>query len=660
MESLARALFLALLLCSSAQSQMTVTSADCAAVETDAGVALDLINKHRTDGYLFSLFRVADAHEQHTGNSSFLYLTLDVLETMCSVLSGKHWESCTFPDLYSLVFGQCKVIMYTNKEFKKNWLYGYNCTTSSVPYKLTECKHCSVRAEFLEDVEAYRGEAEQALEKYNDESNHTKYFKVDKVEKAIRLAADRQEHSIEFSIKETRCSKSTSHVNVSECDFLDDAHAHVGFCQASLLVITEGLDAIDISCEIYDTLPGRHPFLHHHCHFYRSGCRHPPADPSQRHHHQHHHFDCGHHHRHVHQPRCPPPPDGSQIHPEGAAHHNSSEEGPGCRHPSAGPSQRRHHKHHHSGHGHYHRHVHQPRCPPPPGGSQIHSEGPELHHNSSEKGPGCRHPPAGPSQRRRHKHHHSGHGHHHRHVRRSRSPPPPDGNQIHPEGAAHHNSSEEGPGCRHPPAGPSQRRRHKHHHSGHGHHHRQVRQPRCPPPPGGSQIHSEGPELHHNSPEEEGHHQHSSGGLPPPLPSHGPHALPPAPGEVTPPPVGPYFPPPPHDTSLHLPLEPPPHAKERHSKEHVFSPIPESVHRIPVLNEQDSLLPPTINFPEHSTRPHDPLGRDQESSLLDRSPNKKPSPLDFPLHLSQSASCPGKPKYDKPLLLSLFPPRLSK
>ncbi|XP_019358645.1 PREDICTED: histidine-rich glycoprotein [Gavialis gangeticus] len=544
MESLARALFLALLLCSNAQSQMNVTSADCAAVETDAGVALDLINKHRTDGYLFSLFRVADAHEQHTGNSSFLYLTLDVLETMCSVLSGKHWESCTFPNLYSLVFGQCKVIMYTNKEFKKNWLYGYNCTTSSVPYKLTECKHCSVRVEFLEDVEAYRGEAERALVKYNDESNHTKYFKVDKVEKAIRLTADRQEHSIEFSIKETRCSKSTSHVNVSECDFLDDAHVHVGFCQASLLVTTEGLDAIDISCEIYDTLPGRHLFLHHHCHFYRPGCRHPPA----------------------------------------------------------GPSQRRHHKHHHSGHGHHHRQVHQPRCPPPPGGSQIHSEGPELHHNSSEEGPGCRHPPAGPSQRRHHKHHHSGHGHHHRHVCRPRSPPPPDG----------------------------------------------------------SQIHSEGPELHHNSPEEEGHHQHSSRGLPPPLPSHGPHALPPAPGEVTPPPVGPYFPPPPHDTSLHLPLEVPPHAKERHSKEHVFSPIPGSVHRIPVLNEQDSLLPPIINFPEHSTRPHDPLGRDQESSLLDRSPNKKPSPLDFPLHLSQSASCPGKPKYDKPLLLSLFPPRLSK
>lgn len=66
MELLARALFLALLLCSSAQSQMTTTSADCAAVETDAGVALDLINKHRRDGYLFSLFRVTDAHEQHT------------------------------------------------------------------------------------------------------------------------------------------------------------------------------------------------------------------------------------------------------------------------------------------------------------------------------------------------------------------------------------------------------------------------------------------------------------------------------------------------------------------------------------------------------------------------------------------------------------------
>ncbi|KAM9127513.1 histidine-rich glycoprotein-like [Pangshura tecta] len=97
MKLLSTALFLTLLLCSDAQSQTPVTSADCDAVETDAGVALDLINKDRRDGYILTLFRVADAHEQQTGYSSVFYLTLDVLETQCSVLSRRHWKACKLP-----------------------------------------------------------------------------------------------------------------------------------------------------------------------------------------------------------------------------------------------------------------------------------------------------------------------------------------------------------------------------------------------------------------------------------------------------------------------------------------------------------------------------------------------------------------------------------
>uniref|UniRef100_A0A8C6XQD1 Histidine-rich glycoprotein n=1 Tax=Naja naja TaxID=35670 RepID=A0A8C6XQD1_NAJNA len=70
----------------------------------DAGLALNLINKHRKEGYIFALFRVADAHVQHLvtarrggilpKNASIAYLTLDVLETQCPVISRKHWSSC--------------------------------------------------------------------------------------------------------------------------------------------------------------------------------------------------------------------------------------------------------------------------------------------------------------------------------------------------------------------------------------------------------------------------------------------------------------------------------------------------------------------------------------------------------------------------------------
>lgn len=56
---LASAFFLTLLQSSNAQ----ITPADCNTIETDAGVALDLVNRHRRDGFVFGLFRVADAHE---------------------------------------------------------------------------------------------------------------------------------------------------------------------------------------------------------------------------------------------------------------------------------------------------------------------------------------------------------------------------------------------------------------------------------------------------------------------------------------------------------------------------------------------------------------------------------------------------------------------
>ncbi|NXE76146.1 HRG protein, partial [Cochlearius cochlearius] len=112
-------------------NKTSITPADHNTIETDAGVALDLVNKHCRDGYGFGLFHVVDAQELHIGKSSVLYLTLDVLETELSVLSGRHWESCEYRDTYSWQdFGQCKIITYTSQLLKKPQLYGFNCTLS--------------------------------------------------------------------------------------------------------------------------------------------------------------------------------------------------------------------------------------------------------------------------------------------------------------------------------------------------------------------------------------------------------------------------------------------------------------------------------------------------------------------------------------------------
>ncbi|XP_009893625.1 PREDICTED: histidine-rich glycoprotein [Charadrius vociferus] len=384
---LASALLLTLLQCSKAQNKTSITPADCNTVETDAGVALDLVNRHRRDGFVFGLFRVADAHKLHIGNSSVLYLTLDVLETECSVLSRRHWESCEYSDTYSMDFGQCKIITYTSQLLRKPQLYGFNCTLSPVPPDLLECKDCPVKVEVLEVTEQHKNIAAKALEKFNRESNHTNYFNVDKVEKILKMTASHEGYILGFSIKETNCSKSAQQTDQAlECDFLDDWHTHMGFCKARMISDPDEPDRTDISCDIY------HPWHHH----YGQRCKHSALRQPHRHPHPHHR----HRHRHRHRHGCPL---SSQSTPEDSEHnhsfnteHQDSHEGPAL---SLRPHEEFHDLPSSSPHDEPHNPPlgphHEPHCPPPP-------HGPHRHHPPPHHGPHHRPPPGHP----RHLYHH--------------------------------------------------------------------------------------------------------------------------------------------------------------------------------------------------------------------------------------------------------------
>lgn len=375
---LASAFFLTLLQCSNAQNEISITPADCNTIETDAGVALDLVNRHRRDGYVFGLFRVADAHELHLGNSTVLYLTLDVLETECSVLSRRHWESCDYSDTYPMDFGQCKIITYTNHLLKKPQLYGFNCTLSPVPPDLVECKDCPVKLEALEVTEQHKDIAAKALRKFNSEGNHTNNFAVDKVERVLKMTASREGHILGFSIKETNCSKSMQETDQAlECDFLHDWHAHTGFCKARVISDADEADGTDISCEIY------HPW-HHGC---GQRGKHSALGHPRRHPHCHHHFGHRHRHKHHHRHECPP---SSQSRPEDPEHNpkSSKEDQDSKKELSSLPPPHDEPDHHHptlppQGPDHDHPpHHHGPPCPPPPGHPPHHCHHYYRHHHN--------------------------------------------------------------------------------------------------------------------------------------------------------------------------------------------------------------------------------------------------------------------------------------
>ncbi|XP_010131967.1 PREDICTED: histidine-rich glycoprotein [Buceros rhinoceros silvestris] len=692
---LASAFFLTLLQCSDAQNKASITPADCNTIERDAAVALDLVNRHRRDGYIFGLFRVADAHELHIGNSSLQYLTLDVLETECSVLSRRHWESCEYGHTYTMDFGQCKIITCTSQLLKKPQLYGFNCTLSPVPPDLLECKDCPVKIETLEVTEQHKNLAAKTLEKFNSKVNYTNFFNVDKVEKILKLTASREGYTIEFSVKETNCSKSTQQEDQAlECDFLDDWHAHVGFCKARTITDPEQPDATDINCEIYEPSqqrsrhsawghPHRHPHSHHHFghgHHHKHGCppssqsrpedpenspslneehqdsNEGPASPPPHHGGPHHHFHHSHH--------CPPPPPHDEPHPP-------SREEPYHPPSTSPPHDETHNPALDSHHG--------PHCPPPPPHDEPHppsreepyhppSTSPphdETHNPAldSHHGPHCPPPPHGPHHH--HPHHHRPphpHGHHHHpppHCEPHCPPPPPHGPHH------HHPPPHCEPPCPPPPP-----------HGPHHHHPPPHCEPHCPPPPPHGPHHHPHHHHphHHRPPHPHGHHHHPPPHCEPhcpPPPPHGPHHHHPPPHCEPhcppPPPHGPHHHHPPHHCGPHHPPPPghPPHLGHHYYRRHCNKTgllgkhfpfqITGAVYRIPVLNQLDSLTPPTVNFPElFQSNPHS-SSTGEDTSFTGSSVKEMPEAPGLLDHPTPSKSCPGNPKFALPKILPLFP-----
>ncbi|XP_060098612.1 fetuin-B-like isoform X2 [Heteronotia binoei] len=222
-------------------------------VKAVADLALDKLNEDRRTGYVLGLQRIFYAYElewQETG--LVYYLTLDVLETECHVLSRKPWKDCGFRPAHESVYGQCKVTFYINKPWRILHLFNYDCILQPIPAAafLRTCPDCPVPGNPTEP--RYLEAAILSLAKFNAENNHIHYFKLRNVTRARSQWVVGPSYFVSYVIQETSCSKSQALEDLSNCSFLPDETADVGVCKGSVTNSQiEHRKFISADCEIF-------------------------------------------------------------------------------------------------------------------------------------------------------------------------------------------------------------------------------------------------------------------------------------------------------------------------------------------------------------------------------------------------------------------------
>ncbi|KAM7012343.1 uncharacterized protein LKV04_022858 [Tautogolabrus adspersus] len=372
-----------------------------------AELALTKINQDRQEGYILSLHRLSNVHmKTHAETGVVFYLTMDVVETNCSVLSRKDWKTCEArPTHDTPVYGQCKVAIYTNRPHRVVRLYKYDCAIRQVPSaRVSEiCPDCPTPVAM--DAAQVQKAVTLSLEKFNKESGMNKRFALLKISRATSGMAMAMYYNVEYAIQETTCTKSAAADN---CPLLTCEFAHKGFCKASLFYSPTGDADTSVECEIYEpeaadrekklhTMPAETDHAHSDTATHNHDHDHAHAD-DHTHTHDHMHDHTKNHAQH----------DATHKHDDNSDHHHT--------HDHDGASGHRHaHAHSHDhGHGHDHVHAHHAKAHdhasdfPNQHHDYKHADGAHTHEHDHEIALDHDHKHA-------HLHEHEHHHHHHDH-----------------------------------------------------------------------------------------------------------------------------------------------------------------------------------------------------------------------------------------------------
>ncbi|XP_068581132.1 fetuin B [Cebidichthys violaceus] len=414
-----------------AQDGVEQGSCEDASAVGAAGLALTKINQDRLEGYVFALHRLSNVHMAKHGETGMVfYLTLDVVETNCSVLSKMDWKACEArPTHDTPVYGQCKVAIYISKVHRVMRLYKYDCVVRPVSGARVHalCPDCPslIGTDSAEVQKALT----LSLEKFNSESGLSHRFALLKVNRATAGMAMSMYYNVQYTIQETTCSNSSGAAD--KCPLMDCEFTHKGFCKASLYYSPTHQAETSVECEIYEPEAAEAEKMRHllggetdhshqdtHAHSHDHDGVHA-ADGAHTHDHDHDHTKSHAHH------------DDTQKHDNNSDHHHTHDH-------EAGSGHRHAHEHSHDhGHGHDHVHTHHAKA-------HNHSADSSNHHHDYKHADGVHthehdHELAlDHDHKHTHLHQHEHHHHHHDHVHETTA-------HDHPEGTVRFLPAMDGP-----------------------------------------------------------------------------------------------------------------------------------------------------------------------------------------------------------------------
>ncbi|KAM6441974.1 fetuin-B-like [Liasis olivaceus] len=225
-------------------------------VKAAAEVALNKLNADRREGYVLSLQRIFNVHELPQRIGGFFYLTMDVLETECHVLSRKLSKDCNIRHAHETVYGQCKAIIHFNRDSNHSHLYSYDCILRPLsPAAMAKiCPDCPVPGDPSEAT--FQETAAESLAKFSAESNHVHYFTILNVTRARSQWVVGPSNFVEYTIQETSCPKSRPVSVITKCPLLPSNTAETGLCQGSVVNSRiENRKFVTVKCNLFPRPP---------------------------------------------------------------------------------------------------------------------------------------------------------------------------------------------------------------------------------------------------------------------------------------------------------------------------------------------------------------------------------------------------------------------